>query len=109
MLVSKLVLAIVLISHTTVILAVPKVKMELIVAMNVKSKKLNAKTNVHATNNAHTDVHAHHGAYQKNKSVKLFGNTKINNALATAIQPEAKCSICAKMDVLVIPLVLTHA
>ena len=99
----------VLISHTTVIVNVPRVKKVLTVAMNAKSKKLNAKTNVHVTNSAHTDVHAHHGAYQKNKSVKPFGNMKTNNVPVTVIQPEAKCSICAKVDVPVIPHALTHA
>ena len=99
----------VLISHTTVIVNAPKVKKVSTVAMNAKSKKLNAKTNVHATNSVHTDVHAHHGASQKNKSVRPFGKMKTNNVLVTAIQLEAKCSICAKMDVLVNPHALTHA
>ena len=98
----------VLISHTTVIVNVPKAKKVLTVAMNANSKKLNAKTNAHAMNSVHTDVHAHHGAYQKNKSAKPFGNMKTNNAQATVIQLEAKCSTCAKVDVLVNLLALTH-
>jgi len=104
----KLVLVTALIFHTIVILVVPKVKMVSTVATSAKSKKLNAKLNVHVTNNVHTDVHAHHGAYQKNKFVKLFGNMKTNNALAIVIPPEAKCSICVKMEVLVNLHVLTH-
>jgi hypothetical protein len=108
-LVSKLVLVTVLISHTTVIVNVPKVKKVLTVAMNANFKRLNAKTNAHATNSVHTDAHAHHGAFQKNKSVKPFGNMKTNNVPVTVIQLEAKCSICAKADVLVNLLALTHA
>ena len=102
-------LATVLIFLTIVILNVLilKVKMLLIADTSAKSKKLNAKINVHATNNVHTDVHVHHGASQKNKSVKLSGNMKTTNAVKTVITPEAKCLICAKVDVLVTPHALT--
>ena len=109
LLASNDVLVTVLIFPISVILnaLILKAKMLLIADTSAKSKKLNVKISVHVTNNVHTDVHAHHGASQKNKSVKLSGNMKTTNAVKTVITPEAKCLICAKVDVLVTPHALT--
>ena len=99
----------VLISHTTVILLVLKAKKASTVDTNAKSRKLNARINAHVTSNVRTDVHVHHGAFQKNKSVRPSGNMKMTNAAKTVIILEAKCLICARVDAPVIPLALIRA